>query len=57
VEAELKSGYPGIDIELIKGSGGIFDVLLDGKLIFSRQNNNEQRFPEDGEISRLVYER
>jgi selenoprotein W-related protein len=34
--------------ELIPGRGGIFDVEVDGKLIFSK--HDEGRFPEDSEI-------
>jgi selT/selW/selH-like putative selenoprotein len=33
---------------LIKGSGGQFEVVLDGTLIFSKKA--EGRFPEPGEI-------
>ena len=54
VEAELKAGYPDIDIELVEGSGGIFDVICDGKLIYSKLNNEEHRFPKDGEIVKLL---
>jgi selT/selW/selH-like putative selenoprotein len=54
VEAELKSTYPGLKIELIKGSGGIFDVIWNGKLIFSKQNIKGQRFPNEGEITQLI---
>jgi len=34
--------------ELIEGSGGIFDVEVDGRLIFSKHETN--RFPEHAEI-------
>jgi selenoprotein W-related protein len=34
--------------ELVPGRGGVFEVELDGKLIFSKKN--EGRFPEDSEI-------
>jgi len=54
VEAEIKAGFPKAEIELVRGSGGIFDVLCDGKTIFSKLNNNEQRFPKDGEIVQLI---
>lgn len=37
-----------IDAELIPGSGGIFDVVADGNLIFSK--HKESRFPEHQEI-------
>jgi predicted Rdx family selenoprotein len=57
VEAELKEDYPDSDIELIKGGGGIFDVKCDSILIFSRQNTEGRRFPNKGEISRLIKEK
>lgn len=34
--------------ELIAGGGGVFDVVADGRLIFSKQETG--RFPEPGEI-------
>jgi len=42
----------GVESELIKGSGGIFDVVVDGKMIFSKHEVG--RFPTHEEIlSRL----
>jgi len=38
----------GIEAELIKGSGGVFDVIVDGQLIFSKLKTG--RFPEDDEV-------
>jgi selenoprotein W-related protein len=38
----------GIEPELIEGSGGVFDVTVDGKLIYSKFQTG--RFPEDDEI-------
>jgi selenoprotein W-related protein len=37
-----------IDAHLIKGQGGVFEVVLDGKLIFSKKQSG--RFPEPKEI-------
>ena len=54
VEAELKAHYPESTIKLIKGGGGIFDVKCNGKLIYSRQNIENRRFPNEGEITRLI---
>jgi selenoprotein W-related protein len=34
--------------ELIKGSGGVFDVVVDGQLIYSKRQTG--RFPEHSEI-------
>ena len=38
----------GIEATLIRGSGGMFEVVLDGQLIFSKKQLG--RFPETGEI-------
>ncbi|HAA62781.1 MAG TPA: hypothetical protein DCE39_17790 [Planctomycetaceae bacterium] len=38
----------GVDSTLIEGSGGIFDVVVDGKMIFSK--HDVDRFPEHDEI-------
>ena len=37
-----------VEAELVKGDNGIFDVEVDGKLIFSKDKAG--RFPEDEEI-------
>jgi selT/selW/selH-like putative selenoprotein len=39
---------------LIKGRGGIFDVVANGKLIFSK--HAEGRFPDDDEVVAAVRE-
>lgn len=38
----------GAESELVKGGGGIFDVKVDGKLIYSKHQTG--RFPEHKEI-------
>ena len=38
----------GVESELIRGDNGIFDIVVDGKMIFSK--DAEGRFPEDDEI-------
>ena len=38
----------GLDAELIKSGGGVFEVMADKKLIFSKKK--EHRFPEDREV-------
>jgi selT/selW/selH-like putative selenoprotein len=37
-----------IEAQLIKSGGGVFEVVADGKLIFSKKT--EYRFPEHEEI-------
>ena len=46
--AEIKRQHNDIETHLIKGSGGQFEVVLDGKLIFSKKQAG--RFPEPQEI-------
>jgi selT/selW/selH-like putative selenoprotein len=38
----------GVEPELVKGDGGIFDVVADGELVFSKHERG--RFPEEGEV-------
>jgi selenoprotein W-related protein len=38
----------GVEPELIPGSGGVFEVLVDGELVFSKRQRG--RFPRDEEI-------
>jgi len=45
--AEIKKAK-GIDATLIKGSGGQFEIVLDGQLIFSKKAQG--RFPEVNEV-------
>jgi len=40
------------EVELIPGSGGVFEIAVDGTLIFSKKQL--RRFPEPGEIVRLI---
>ncbi len=38
----------GLDVTLVKSGGGVFEVMADQKLIFSKKK--EHRFPEPQEI-------
>ena len=40
-----------VDAELIKGEKGVFDVVVDGDLVYSKHETG--RFPENDEIIRL----
>jgi selenoprotein W-related protein len=42
----------GVQAELIKGKNGVFDVVIDGKLIFSKHETG--RFPQNDEILRIM---
>jgi selT/selW/selH-like putative selenoprotein len=53
VSAEIKEAT-GEDALLVPSSGGIFDVKVDGNLVFSK--HKVARFPQPGEISQLLAE-
>jgi len=42
----------GAEVELISSSGGVFEVVVDDRLVFSKKKL--QRFPEEGEITLLL---
>ena len=58
VEEELKANFKDISVELIRGGGGVFEVKVDGKMIFSKISgpNATWRFPNDGEVTKLINE-
>jgi selT/selW/selH-like putative selenoprotein len=39
-------------VELISSSGGVFEVVADGRSVFSKKSL--QRFPEEGEVTLLL---
>ena len=43
------------EVALLPGRGGVFEVRLDGELLFSRAE--QQRFPEAAELKQLVRDR
>jgi selenoprotein W-related protein len=55
LEAELKSKFDDVNIKLISSGGGVFEVTLDGNLIFSKKAL--ERFPNPNEIEELIEER
>lgn len=48
---EMAQKY-GADVDLISSSGGVFEVVVDGHLIFSKKALG--RFPEEGEVAGLI---
>ncbi len=52
LEAKLKQTFQGIDVQLISSGGGVFEVTLNDRLIFSKRSLD--RFPDDGEIEKLI---
>ena len=47
MQAAIKSKY-GMTATLKEGVGGIFTVAIDGKMVYTNQEN--YRFPEDQEV-------
>ena len=39
-------------MELVAGSNGVFEIMADGNLVFSKKQLG--RFPDDGEIVKLL---
>jgi selT/selW/selH-like putative selenoprotein len=44
---ELRKAF-GVKAKLVSGTGGIFDVIVDGKHVFSKSETG--RFPDSGEV-------
>ena len=42
----------GHQVNLVAGSGGVFEVTVEGRTLFSKADSN--RFPELGEIASLL---
>ena len=50
--AELKENF-NIEAELFAEGKGIFDIVLDNDVIYSKYDTG--RFPEPGEVTRLIH--
>lgn len=50
--AELKREVPDADVRLVPSSGGVFEVTVDGNLVFSKKAL--RRHAEPGEIVQLI---
>ena len=48
----LLAKAPGANIKLTKGLGGIFKIIVDGDLLFSKHATG--RFPTDPEVSAVL---
>ncbi|THB79646.1 MAG: SelT/SelW/SelH family protein [Desulfobulbaceae bacterium] len=49
--AEIRSQFDA-DVELIAGGGGVFEITLNGRLLYSKKKLG--RFPEAGEVVNLL---
>lgn len=47
----MKNAF-GAEVELLPSTGGVFEVTVDGKTVFSKKEM--KRFPEEGEIAGLL---
>ena len=52
VEKELDAAFSDVSVELIPGHGGVFEVKLDDKLIYTKSDTG--RFPDAGEITGII---
>ena len=52
LEAMLSATFSDIEVKLVSSGGGVFEIMLDDQLIFSKKSLN--RFPEHGEIVDLI---
>lgn len=47
----MKKIFPA-EVQLLPSSGGVFEVVADGDLVFSKKSLG--RFPEEGEVADLI---
>jgi selenoprotein W-related protein len=50
--AELQDAIPGAEVRLVPSSGGVFEVTVDGQLLFSKKAL--RRHAEPGEVLKLI---
>ncbi len=55
LESYIKNKIKDIQVELISGGGGVFEVRFNKELIFSKKSIG--RFPENSEIVNLIIEK
>ena len=48
---ELEKEF-GVEVRLIRGGGGIYDVTVDGAVVFSKSRTG--RFPDPGEVEGTI---
>jgi selenoprotein W-related protein len=50
--AELQEAWPETDVRLVASTGGVFEVKVDGDLVFSKKALH--RHAEPGEVLKLI---
>jgi selenoprotein W-related protein len=53
--AEIRESYPDAEVDLVEASGGLFEVTVDGDLVFSKKSLG--RHADPGEVLALIRER
>ena len=53
--AEIEEVYPDAEVKLIEASGGVFEVAVDGELVFSKRSLGRHANP--GEVLELIRKR
>ncbi len=54
VEEEIKQAYSDAEVTFELGSGGNFIVEVDGKVVFSKNDEDKLRFPFENEVVELM---
>ncbi|MCA9733142.1 MAG: SelT/SelW/SelH family protein [Deferribacteres bacterium] len=52
MKAALEKAFPGVNIDLIASSGGVFEISLNGDLLYSKKQSHV--FPEEEMIIDVV---
>ena len=52
MSAEIEDAFPEAHVKLVEGSGGVFEVTVDGTLVFSKKSLG--RHAEPGEVVELI---
>ncbi len=50
--AEIEAAYPETEVKLVEASGGLFEVTVDGELVFSKRSLGRHANP--GEVLELI---
>jgi selenoprotein W-related protein len=50
--AEIRQAFPGAEVRLVPSSGGVFEVTVDGNLVFSKKALRRHAAP--GEVVELI---
>jgi len=50
--AELKKAFPDVTVRLVPASGGLFEVTVDGQLVFSKKAAHRHAAP--GEVLQAI---